>query len=235
MQRKRSFRGRLLAGRSTYAEPRGTAVHQLGSRAVERRGSDRRHCRCCHRLHRRRGIVVSAARRRSRGRTRNATVLDRADQFRHQRLREVESVANSEGAIRNIRNKFDASWTNERIGTWLETFFQHDYVIVFDGQNRPIYSMIGRNSNDTKWFELRPPTPPRSSLTCAAAKRICPTQSASPASQAPMAPRIRKRLWSAACSGRPAVIAAVAVGTIDNRFGKTGKRRTGRHVGKVYR
>src|SRR5262249_1808234 len=48
-------------------------------------------------------------------------------------LREVESVATSEGAIRNIRVTFDPDWAKERVGLWLQTFFDHDDVFVFDG------------------------------------------------------------------------------------------------------
>ena len=129
-------------------------------------------------------------------------------------LREVESVTKSEGAIRNIRTKFDATWTGDRIGNWLETFFQHDYVIVFDGQNHPIYSMIGHNSPDSKLFDSAPADlapilaymrgseanlPNAISLT-----RITGPDGA-PHAQAAV---VRRLL------GRPAVIAAVAVGTI---------------------
>ncbi len=130
-------------------------------------------------------------------------------------LREVESVAKSEGAIRNVRTKFDATWTGERIGSWLETFFQHDYVIVFDGQNRPIYSMIGRNSPDTKWFDSAPAdlTPILAYMRGTEANlpnAIRLTRTTGPDGAAhPQAAVVRRLL------GRPAVIAAVAVGTID--------------------
>jgi diguanylate cyclase (GGDEF)-like protein len=58
-------------------------------------------------------------------------------------LREVESVATSDGAIRNIRLAFDPQWAKERAGLWLQTFFDHDAVLVFDGEDRPIYSLLG--------------------------------------------------------------------------------------------
>jgi diguanylate cyclase (GGDEF)-like protein len=58
-------------------------------------------------------------------------------------LREVESVATSDGAIRNIRLGFDPNWAKERAGLWLQTFFDHDDVFVFDGEDKPIYSLLG--------------------------------------------------------------------------------------------
>ena len=44
-------------------------------------------------------------------------------------LREVESVASSEGAIQNIRRVFDPAWARQRVGIWLETYFDHDYIL----------------------------------------------------------------------------------------------------------
>lgn len=38
-------------------------------------------------------------------------------------LREVESVASSDGAIQNIRRSFDQEWAKQRVG---ETYFDHD-------------------------------------------------------------------------------------------------------------
>jgi diguanylate cyclase (GGDEF)-like protein len=66
-------------------------------------------------------------------------------------LREVESVATSEGAVKNIRAKFDADWAKQHIGTWLVTYFDHDYVLVFDGANKPLYSFAGAQGTDTNW------------------------------------------------------------------------------------
>ncbi|HMJ42049.1 MAG TPA: EAL domain-containing protein [Pseudolabrys sp.] len=67
-------------------------------------------------------------------------------------LREVESVASSEAAVRNVRVKFDRNWAHDRVGSWLENFFQHDYVLIFDSQNNPIYSMTSRNAAETAWI-----------------------------------------------------------------------------------
>jgi diguanylate cyclase (GGDEF)-like protein len=61
-------------------------------------------------------------------------------------LREAESVATSEGAIRNIRVNFDQNWAKERVGLWLQTFFDHDDVFVFDSQDNPIYSLLGHDN-----------------------------------------------------------------------------------------
>lgn len=72
-------------------------------------------------------------------------------------LREVESVATSAAAINHIRIKFDHDWAEQRVGLWLETFFNHDYIFVFDGADKPIYSLIGRHAMESKWIDTARP------------------------------------------------------------------------------
>ena len=67
-------------------------------------------------------------------------------------LREVESVASSDGAIQNIRRSFDADWAKQRVGTWLETYFDHDYIFIFDRNDDLIYSIVGHRPADMKWL-----------------------------------------------------------------------------------
>jgi diguanylate cyclase (GGDEF)-like protein len=67
-------------------------------------------------------------------------------------LQEVQSVASSESAIRNIRTKFDPEWTEERAGLWLESHFNHDGIIVLGGDDNPLYSLIGRRAGNPSWL-----------------------------------------------------------------------------------
>ena len=67
-------------------------------------------------------------------------------------LREVESVASSDGAIQNIRRSFNPEWAKQQIGTWLETYFHHDYVFIFDRKDQLIYSLVGHQPAEMKWF-----------------------------------------------------------------------------------
>ena len=46
-------------------------------------------------------------------------------------LREVESVASSDGAIQHIGASFDREWARQGVGMWLGTYFDHDYVFIF--------------------------------------------------------------------------------------------------------
>jgi diguanylate cyclase (GGDEF)-like protein len=74
------------------------------------------------------------------------------DGFGKRVLREVTSVTSAPSAIQNIRVKFDPQWTSQRVGLWLESYFNHDYVFVFDAQNHPIYAQIGSRQVDEAWF-----------------------------------------------------------------------------------
>jgi diguanylate cyclase (GGDEF)-like protein len=130
-------------------------------------------------------------------------------------LREVESVASSDAAIRNIRVKFDPNWAHERVGSWLETFFQHDYIAIFDSRDNIIYSNVGHSPGATAWSRA---TQPHAASVLdfmrardpSLANSIRLPRAAGSGRGHPQAAAIRRLL------GRPAIIAAVAVGRIDN-------------------
>jgi len=55
-------------------------------------------------------------------------------------LREVESVATTQGATQAIRLDYDPQWVERRVGKWLEDFFDQDLVVVVDGLDRIEYA-----------------------------------------------------------------------------------------------
>src|SRR5262249_6364122 len=127
-------------------------------------------------------------------------------------LREVESVATSEAAARNIRRSFDPEWAKSRVGLWLETYFDHDYVFIFDQKGDLIYSLTGNRAADPKWFAtVRPDVTPiieyvrGRDRTMRGAIRLDQTNGGA----RPAAAMISRLL------GRPAVIAASAVGSAE--------------------
>ncbi|MGA9283135.1 MAG: hypothetical protein WBW00_17880, partial [Pseudolabrys sp.] len=61
-------------------------------------------------------------------------------------LREAESVASSDGAIQSL----NYDWVNQRVGAWLEAYFDHDYIFVFDSNDRLIYSLVDHRPADAK-------------------------------------------------------------------------------------
>ena len=72
-------------------------------------------------------------------------------------LREAESVASSDGAIQHIRQSFDYDWVNQRVGAWLEAYFDHDYIFVFDRNDRMVYSLVDHRPADAKWLAAARP------------------------------------------------------------------------------
>jgi diguanylate cyclase len=55
-------------------------------------------------------------------------------------LHEVESVAATSRATKHIRQAFDPAWVDRRVGKWLETYFDHDLVVVVDANNHVEYA-----------------------------------------------------------------------------------------------
>ncbi|HMA58620.1 MAG TPA: diguanylate cyclase, partial [Pseudolabrys sp.] len=130
-------------------------------------------------------------------------------------LREVESVASSTATIQNVRRSFDRVWAKDRVGNWLETYFDHDYVFIFDRNDELIYSLLGNRAADAKWLAsarsdfvsvieyMRGRDP-----TLHGAIRLN-HPSLTEGGAHPQSAVIRRVM------GKPAVIAAVAVGPVD--------------------
>jgi diguanylate cyclase (GGDEF)-like protein len=63
-------------------------------------------------------------------------------------LREVESAAATQRATAMVRDSYDPQWTDRRIGQWLETFYDHDVVVLFDGSDQTKYSLFRAPDGD---------------------------------------------------------------------------------------
>jgi diguanylate cyclase (GGDEF)-like protein len=87
--------------------------------------------------------------------------LNAIAEHRERVLREVESVATTEQALRSIRESFSADWAHRHIATTLRTYFSHDYVFIADAADRFIYPIEGLGTPDPAWFErMRPDLEP---------------------------------------------------------------------------
>ena len=128
-------------------------------------------------------------------------------------LREVDSVASSQSATQNIRRKFDPVWTQQRAGAWLAAYFKHDYILVFDGDDQPLYSMVGHHAADQEWLARARPELNELIDYMRGRKVSMPSSiklGADPQSERPVhesAVALRSIL------GEPAAVAAVAVGS----------------------
>jgi diguanylate cyclase (GGDEF)-like protein len=56
-------------------------------------------------------------------------------------LREVETIVGSEDAVAHIRDAFDQRWAEQHVARPLQRNFDQDYVLIFDGDDKPLLSM----------------------------------------------------------------------------------------------
>jgi diguanylate cyclase len=61
--------------------------------------------------------------------------------------RELESAAATEGATAAIRVEYDPQWVEQRLGEWLQAYFQHDIVVVVDGFDQIKYTRSRAGDN----------------------------------------------------------------------------------------
>ncbi len=66
-------------------------------------------------------------------------------------LHEVGGVARTPDAVAHVRASFDRAWAEQHISRPLERNSTHDYVVVLDGNDKPLLA-AARNSTDDNWF-----------------------------------------------------------------------------------
>ena len=83
----------------------------------------------------------------------NATLA----RFGERLLHDVEAVAHSDGAARNIADAYDSDWTRQNIGVWFESVADHDAVVVLDASGAPLFVQGPGRTRSTPWFDaVRP-------------------------------------------------------------------------------
>ena len=129
-------------------------------------------------------------------------------------LHEVESVAATSRATKHIRQAFDPAWVDRRVGGWLETYFDHDLVVVVDANNHVEYArsrVQGELDAKVPDEELAPTIELlRRKLT------DLPNGVMQIATAANSAPRGRSAVVLQHFMAQPAFVAAVAVGDDDD-------------------
>jgi diguanylate cyclase (GGDEF)-like protein len=138
------------------------------------------------------------------------------DRFGGGVLRAVQAVATSDAAIEHMRLAYDPEWVERRAGRWLQTWFHHDYVFVFNAADRPVYSLVGHVPAPPSWFAAAWPDMKgaldymRGRTQSLQAGIALSEASLTEGGAHPQAAVIRRFM------GRPAVLAAAAVGPVDN-------------------
>jgi sensor domain CHASE-containing protein len=150
---------------------------------------------------------------------REQQLIQRAITARGERiLRELESLAGTERATLALRNDYDPQWVERNIGAPLTTIFDYDVAVVFvydvavvvDGSDQIKYKLF-QSPGDPGVTDLRMQLAPtidllRGRLNAAPPRTIPILQ------QNPRKPGRRTALIQQ-FAGRPAIVAAIAVGT----------------------
>jgi diguanylate cyclase (GGDEF)-like protein len=129
-------------------------------------------------------------------------------------LRQVESSAETPRAVEAIRTAYDPQWVQRRVGKWLQTFFKHDVVVLVDGSDQITYTS-SRAAPETLSADLRTNIAQvldllrgRASTLPSHALTVTPAQNPSHPGRAAALIQLFQ--------GRPAIVAAVAVGNNDD-------------------
>jgi diguanylate cyclase (GGDEF)-like protein len=129
-------------------------------------------------------------------------------------LHEVESVAATSRATKHIRQAFDPAWVDRRVGGWLETYFDQDLVVVVDATNHVEYArsrIQGDLGTKVPEDELAP------SIELLRRKLVeLPSGVMRIVASPDSAPASRSAVVLQHFMGKPAFVAAVAVGEDDD-------------------
>jgi len=128
-------------------------------------------------------------------------------------VREIESVATSEVAIRRIRVNFDPEWVQIYVGMRLQSFFEHDFVFVADPSDRFLYASVGHRSVDPNWLNtVTPDVRPVLDQLRGRGGASAPIAATEPPRKLALHGALRLQSFL----GRPAIVAAVAVSSPDD-------------------
>ena len=129
-------------------------------------------------------------------------------------LRALESSAGTARAAAKIRDGYDPQWIDQRIGGWLETFFSDDVVLIVDGDDQVEYASARNGGTGPHSADLAASLAPALDLLRGRLSAIPDHVVPIVADQDPEKPG-RSTALIQNFAGKPAIVAAVAVGTAD--------------------
>jgi diguanylate cyclase (GGDEF)-like protein len=122
-------------------------------------------------------------------------------------LGDMESILASENAVNRMWKEFDWTWVHNRVGLRLKNYFEQNHVFVVDSSDRFAYALAGRSSVGPKWF---------GTMTA----ELTPVIDAVRGRPSPLKPEdmdvARKPARASHVQmfmGRPAIVAAMAIGS----------------------
>jgi len=134
-------------------------------------------------------------------------IADRGERSLHV----VESTAQAPQAKLNIRDTYNPQWVEERVGRWLETFFNDDVVVIVDADDRIKYAS-SRAGDDPRTIDLSAELSPGVDLLRGRLSAMPAHSLPVLAAQDPERPG-RSTALIEDFAGKPAIVAGVAVGS----------------------
>jgi diguanylate cyclase (GGDEF)-like protein len=125
-------------------------------------------------------------------------------------LRQLDSIAGTPRAAAEIRATYDPQWVVRHVGNWLQTYFNHDVVVVVDGSDQVKYARF-REAGDASAVDLRSDLGPSLDLLRGRLAALPRGTLAVRVGQNPQKPG-RSTALVQRFLNRPAIVAAVAVG-----------------------
>jgi diguanylate cyclase (GGDEF)-like protein len=131
----------------------------------------------------------------------------------HRVLRQLDSVAGTARAARLIRSNYNPEWVERHVGKWLQTFYGHDVVLIVDGSDQVKYTLF-RTAADAHAIDAHADLAASLDLLRGRVSTLPSRTLTVIAPQNPLQPGRRTALVQRFLD-RPAIVAAVAVGTGD--------------------
>ena len=159
------------------------------------------------------------------------SILRSIDENAERALRHLQSVASMPQAIAKIRDSYDAAWVDRRVGEWLETFYNAEIVAVFgiDGQTEYFRSRVGGEGAGANLAAELTPTMDILRGRLAGQPRRTVLVSPRDLSKPTKAVAVIQSFM-----GKPAIVAAVAIGEEANSANGNDRVRNGGPTAAVF-
>jgi diguanylate cyclase (GGDEF)-like protein len=129
-------------------------------------------------------------------------------------MRKLASVVLAEQDAGGVALRTDLDWVRRRLATWLRTLMDHDLILVADGTDSLVYSIVGRSSGATQTPDRVPDLSPTLSFLRHPASGV-PERAARLAEASTLNEQWRQTALLQQVHGRPAVTTGLVLGSTD--------------------
>ncbi|MGN6573043.1 MAG: diguanylate cyclase domain-containing protein, partial [Pseudolabrys sp.] len=77
--------------------------------------------------------------------------------FGERLLHDLDALAHSDGAVRNVADTYNPAWVDQNVGGWFESVADHDAVIVVDAAGTPRFLKGPTRTKGSQWLDTARP------------------------------------------------------------------------------